>query len=169
VKAILLGATKRERLERMLKLQYGIDCRLPSTLIQSGAGKIRIATPEAFEAAQLLRGVHSVGLYVVKVVDGTPVLSIEGTHLFCREIRQNVMELSHEQSDAWMSASPVQLKTHTASKYVAARSGPDCLGCGRTSGPKVFPYVPRWRRIVPQSRFEVGGPQRKADGEDNYI
>jgi len=169
VKAVLLDAAKRKRLQRMLKLQYGIDSRLPSTLVQSGEGKIRIATPEAYEAAELLRGVHSVGLYVVKVVDGTPVLSIEGTHLFCRDIRQNVVELSHEQSDAWMSASPVQLKTHTATKYVVARSGPDCLGCGRTSGSKAFPYVPRWRRIVSQSRFEAGGPQRKADSEDNYI
>jgi len=166
---MLLDAAKRRNLERMLKLQYGIESRLPSTLIQSGEGKIRVATPEAFETARSLRGVHSVGLYVVKVVDGAPVLSIEGTHLFCRDIQQNVVELSHEQSEAWMSASPVQLKMHTASKYVAARSGPDCLGCGRAAGSKVFPYIPRWRRITSQPSFEPTAPQRAAAGEKNYI
>jgi len=156
-------------LERLLNLQYGIESRLPSTLVQSGEGKIRVATPEAFETARSLRGVHSVGLYIVKIVDGTPVLSIEGTHLFCHEIQQNVVELSQEQSDAWMSASPVQLKMHTASKYVVARSGSDCLGCGRTAGSKVFSYIPRWRRITSQPSFESTAPQRPAASEKNYI
>jgi len=149
---MLLDAAKRKNLERMLKLQYGIRSRLPSTLVQSGEEKIRVATPEAFEAAQSLRGVQSVGLYILKIVEGTPVLSLEGAHIFCRDIQQNVVELSHEQLDAWMSASPVSLETQTASKYVAARSGPDCLGCGRTAGSKVFPYIPRWRRITPPTQ-----------------
>lgn len=153
----------------MLRLQYGIESRLPSTLVQSGERKIRIATPEAFVAAQSLRRVHSVGLYVAKIVEGIPVLSMEGTHLFCHDIRQNVVELSREQSEAWMSATPVELKIQTASKYVAARRGPDCLGCGRTAGAKVFPHVPRWRRITPPTKGGAQAVQRAADDEKDLI
>lgn len=132
----------------MLKRHYGAEDFSDKVLIQAGESKIRLTTSDTIKVAEKMRGVQSLGLYIAKLEGQDVVLSIEGSQLLCNSIKKNWIELTEEQARLWMEGAPIQLDKLTAARYVVAFYKHLCLGCGRVSADgKVYPQVPKWRRL----------------------
>lgn len=145
----LLTPRERRNLIEKLKLQHGIkDAFEDLILIRAGQGRIRATTREAFEIASRLKRVQQIGLYVVKMVKGDVILSIEGSQLLDGKIMKNLIELSDEEAEEWMKAAPIPCPKGVGSRYVVARCGSLYLGSGRVSRDgRIYPQVAKWRRI----------------------
>lgn len=145
----MLTSAERKYLMRRLMDQHGVEDAFEDLiLIQSGRGRIRATTRETYEVACRLRRVQQVGLYVVKMVKGDAVLSIEGSQLLGNAIIRNIVELSEEEAGGWMRAAPIQKSGKLEGRYVVARCGDFYLGSGRVSRDgKIYPQVAKWRRI----------------------
>ena len=145
----LLTPRERRNLIERLKLQHGLEDAFEDLiLIKAGQGRIRATTREAFEVAGRLRRVQQIGLYVVKIVKGDVILSIEGSQLLDGRIVKNIIELSDEEAEEWMKAAPIPCPERIESRYVVARCGSLYLGSGRVSRDgKIYPQVAKWRRI----------------------
>jgi len=145
----LLSPSEKKYLLERLRIQYGVEDAFEDlVLLKAGQGRIRAVTKEAFELAQKLRKVQQVGLYVVKLMKGDAILSIEGSQLLNGKIKKNVIELNEELAREWMKAAPINSPTTYSSKYVVAKCGNLYLGSGRfTRDGKIYPQVAKWRRI----------------------
>ena len=145
----LLTPRERRNLIERLKLQYGVEDAFEDLiLIKAGQGRIRATSREAFEVAGRLRKVQQIGLYVIKVVKGDVILSIEGSQLLDGRIVKNLIELSDEEAEEWMKAAPIPCPEKIKSRYVVARCGNLYLGSGRVSRDgRIYPQVAKWRRI----------------------
>lgn len=147
-KIILLNSSKKSAFQILLERHYGAEDFSDKVLIQAGEGKIRLTTSDTIKVAEKMRGVQSLGLYIAKIKGQDVVLSIEGAQILCNRIKKNRIELTEEQAKLWMEGAPVQLEKFTAAKYVVAFYKHLCLGCGRVSADgKVYPQVPKWRRL----------------------
>jgi len=145
---LLSPSEKRYLLER-LRSQHGVEDAFEGlVLLKAGQGRIRAVTREAFELAQKLRKVQQVGLYVVKLMKGDAILSIEGSQLLNGDIKKNVIDLDERLAREWMKAAPIESSQLYTSKYVVAKCGNLYLGSGRFSRDgKIYPQVAKWRRI----------------------
>jgi len=145
----LLSPSEKKYLLERLRVQHGVEDAFEDlVLLKAGQGKIRAVTKEAFELAQKLRKVQQVGLYVVKLMKGDAILSIEGSQLLNGKVKKNVIELDEELAREWMKATPINSPTTYSSKYVVAKCGNLYLGSGRfTRDGKIYPQVAKWRRI----------------------
>jgi len=145
---LLSPSEKRYLLER-LRSQHGVEDAFEGlVLLKAGQGRIRAVTREAFELAQKLRKVQQVGLYVVKLMKGDAILSIEGSQLLNGDIKKNVIDLDERLAREWMKAAPIESSQFYTSKYVVAKCGNLYLGSGRFSRDgRIYPQVAKWRRI----------------------
>lgn len=138
----------RTWLEKLILSTFGIESIGDYILVKAGGGKIKLTTEDTLNIASKMRNVQSVGIYVMKVRGEDVVLSIEGSQLFCKQIKINRIELTEEQVKKWMSGAPIEIQGELKSKYVVASYRGICVGCGRVSRDgKIYPQIPKWRSI----------------------
>jgi len=144
----LLSSRERKFIEDRLRSQYDIEDFENLILIKAGRGRIRATTEETLRLASRLKGVQQIGLYVMKISDGSLALSVEGSQLLNKKIRKNIVEVDEDLAIEWMKASPIKLDEKVGGRYVVARCGELYLGSGRVSRDgKIYPQIAKWRRI----------------------
>jgi NOL1/NOP2/fmu family ribosome biogenesis protein len=149
----VLDRSERKALLEELERAFGLE-ELPQdlVLVEGSEGKVRAVTREAYEMAQRIGRVETLGLYVLKRTKFGVYLSVEGSQLFGEKLRRNVFELNVEQLERWASGEPLdllELGLRPDGGFVVVRYGPVFAGSGKVSkDEKVHPQIPKDRRVL---------------------
>lgn len=138
------------RREEIAELSRFLDVEsLPEQFVLFESGKrVRCATRKAFELAQNLKAVTSIGVYSAKRMGREHYFSIEGSQLFGPFLKKGVLEVSVSEAENWLKGLPLE-RTVTDAGVVVVRAGWLFLGSGRVSRDgKIYPLISRERMIT---------------------
>ena len=135
--------------------RYGIK-EIPFLLVKSGKEKIR-AYSGSFRAGDITKiadsvPIETIGLYLAKI-DGDEIrLSIDALHLLKNQIKENVLELTKEQTEEYLKGRDVELtekqKELTLERvYYVIKNGEDFVGMAKIIQGRIKNYLPKERRI----------------------
>lgn len=147
-----MTGSKRKLVESMLERSYGVKLGFKNVeLLEGGEGKIRVTNRETIDIANKLKRIQTIGLYVAKLVKGDIALSMEGSHMLCNEITKNIIEIDEYAIKRWMEASPIEIGFNHSYKYIVGKYRGRCVGSARFSQGKLYPQVPKERRLTGRS------------------
>lgn len=143
-----LSSRERKKMISKLQEQFGITA-LHYFFLQAGKEKIRAfsGTLNASELASLseFARVEFAGLYFAKEEHFGYRLGFDMVHLLSPQITKNLLTITPEEMVTWMQGLPLDIEV-PAGVYVL-KSGEDFLGCGYSTGARVYNYVPKERQV----------------------
>lgn len=142
-----LSSRDRKKLLTQLKERFGID-DVDYFFLQAGKEKIRAfsGTLNAEELALIndFARVEFAGLYFAREEHFGYRLGFDMIHLLAPHIKKGVLELDAEQAALWMQGAPLDLDLSDGLHII--KHGDDFLGCGYSTGKRLYNYVPRERQ-----------------------
>jgi NOL1/NOP2/fmu family ribosome biogenesis protein len=140
------SAEKKKILER-LKEQFGIK-ELPYLLVQSGKERIRFfsgsLSKDEMQKIGELANIELIGLYAMKE-EGDFRLTLDAEHLIKEQITKNIVGINDEQLQLWLRGNDLQIQAPKGT--IAIKYQGDFVGSGKSSGEKIFNYLPKDRRL----------------------
>lgn len=146
----ILDKKETEKILSRLKEQFEIK-EIPGRLVMRGADRIFLFTGKISNKGviELEKNVpvERAGVYFAKWENEQVRLSIEGTQILGRQIKQNIFELeSEDQVETWMSGQELLIQTGLKG-IVAMKYKEHFLGCGKASENKISNFIPKNRRL----------------------
>jgi NOL1/NOP2/fmu family ribosome biogenesis protein len=153
---ILSRAKKKKFIEGLNEL--GIK-KIPQMLVRSGKERIRAFSGD-LDREQIMNiwnllPIEGIGLYVGKdMVNRNGVrevrLSLDGMHIWKRQLTERVLSLNKEQEKDWFLGRDIELNEEQKVEegFVNVKSGSDFVGIGKVGadGYKLFSFLPKERR-----------------------
>ena len=146
--AKFLSSGEKKKLLAELNERFGIE-KLNYIFVETGKQKIRafsgtLSKEELVRLGDFAR-VELIGLYFARRDDMSGLrLSLDALHLIKNQINKSVIEIDDNQFGEWMQGMNLDISIGKG-VYVVKHKG-DILGCGFSSGNKLFNYVPRERQ-----------------------
>ncbi len=142
-----IRSSEKKKILAELNERFGIE-KIPYLLIYSGREKIRafsgsLAKEEILQIANLTN-VESIGLYVLKKEEMMR-MSLDATHLFKDQIKNNIVEIDESQLHDWMRGKDLDIQKERGGVVIKYKE--DFFGFGKSTGSKIFNYVPKDRRL----------------------
>ena len=147
----ILNRQEQKEIEEKLNEQFGIK-NIPGIIMKLGEERLFIFSGnlKEKEIKNLERTIpiERVGVYFAKIVpkENSIRLSIEGTQILSNQIKKNILELTKEQMEEWMTGSDLQIKTGKRG-FLIIKYQDDFLGCGKASEEKIGNFIPKSRRL----------------------
>lgn len=174
----ILTIQQKKEIENLLKKQFGIE-KVPGLILKVGKERLfyyvgSLSVKEIYELEKTIP-IERVGVYIGKEQNNEIRLSIEGTHLFKKQITKNIFELGSEQTNLWMHGSEIllddilpketKLKDNDNNQstrggrpglrggrelkkgFVIIKNNNDLLGTGKASAEKITNFIPKSRRL----------------------
>ena len=147
--AKFLSSGEKKKLLSELNERFGIE-KLNYIFVETGKQKIR-AFSGTLSKEELVRlgafaRVELVGIYFARRDDMSGLrLSLDALHLMKNQIIKNFIDIDDNQFLEWMSGRNLDLNLEKG--VYAVRYNGDVLGCGFSSGSKLFNYVPKERQL----------------------
>lgn len=156
MKMQFIKSSEKKEIISQLNNQFGIT-DLPFLLIESGKEKIRgfsghLSKDEIIELGKILN-IEVIGLYLIKKEENIFRLSLDATHLLKEQIIKNIIEIDDSQLKEWIRGQDLDIKTQKG--IVIIKHASDFIGCGKSSGDKIFNYIPKERRIKKQTATDI--------------
>ncbi|MEK6856154.1 MAG: hypothetical protein AABX66_03290 [Nanoarchaeota archaeon] len=145
-----IKSNQKRTIIEALKEQFGVN-EIPYLLIQSGKEKIKafsgsISKDEIIEISRMIR-IEFLGIYLLKQ-ELDYRLSFDATQILSNQITKNILDINQEQYELWIRGYDLELKENTDLRgTIVIRFNGDFFGCGKSSGNKIFNYVPKERRL----------------------
>ncbi|HLD04982.1 MAG TPA: hypothetical protein VJG90_04665 [Candidatus Nanoarchaeia archaeon] len=155
----ILNTREAKRLHEQLEQQYGYKGKMPYAFLQSNKDKVYIIHKDVDQVELQTLRVDTLGLYFMtlhyphekgkKTSEFQLRLSIEGSQLIGPQATKNVLDLTKEQTKAWFRGEDLEIDP-SCTGFQIIRHQSDYLGCGKASSGKLYNYLPKTRRIVPE-------------------
>lgn len=143
-----IKSSEKRQILKELNEQFGIS-ELPYLLFWTGSEKIRAfsgsLSKDEIMTLKSIVPVELIGSYLLKK-ESDWRLSLDATILLKNQISKNIIEISDEQSEAWIRGFDLNIKYEDKCSIII-KHGNDFIGCGKSNGEKIFNYVPKERRI----------------------
>jgi len=130
----------------LIKKQWDAKIDLDYAFLQDKENKIYIINKD-FAKIQLdkLR-INNIGLYFGQIRNNELRLSIEGSQLIGKEAKNNVLEITKEQSRDWLRGEDLEIEQKIKG-FVLLKHNNDFFGTGKVKDNKILNFVPKGRRI----------------------
>jgi NOL1/NOP2/fmu family ribosome biogenesis protein len=138
----------RKKLVEELNAGFGIS-EVPKVLFETGKEKIRgfsgdLNIDEIY-ALDRITNIEFLGLYLFRKDLSQIRLGFDGALLLKDEINKNIVDISSEQLEKWMTGHNLDIVLDKG-MYVV-KCGDDFFGCGLSDGKHLINFVPKERRI----------------------
>ena len=150
MKKSLKAITSKDKKQvlQMIKNQWGADFREELAFFRSEKQKIYVVHKDIAKIDISDARINTVGLYFAEHKNGELRLSIEGSQLIGPIAEKNVVELSGEETIAWLRGDDLS-KEGNWSGFVIIRHNCDFMGCGKcTADKRILNFVPKARRLI---------------------
>lgn len=107
---------------------------------------IYIAKREVFDLDLSCLRISTIGLYFGEAKNEEFRLSIEGSQMIGKYAKDNVLELTREESRDWLRGYDLD-KESDLNGFVLIKHGDDFMGTGRVKEGRVLNFVPKSRRL----------------------
>ena len=141
----LLNKKDIKKLNLQLKRQFDNEFDFKSYLVyKTPKNRVYIVNKEFSKLDKNKLKINNIGLYIFSIEDDGLRFSIDGSQMF--KAKKNIIELNEKQFKEWMTGNNLDIKTEEG--YYIIKYKDYFLGCGKSSGEKVYNYVPKERRVV---------------------
>ncbi len=128
-----------------LRLQFGIEAKFDFVLLKR-KNRILIANKEILKNKKLFKlNVQRAGLYIAKVDEKSIKLSIEGSQIFGKYAKKNIVELNEEEFKKWMQG--LDIRKSLAKGVYIVKYKEHYLGTTTSDGKRLMNRVPKERRF----------------------
>lgn len=146
---IILNSKERKLIRKQLEKQYGIK-EFPNKVYfcVSKKDNVYITNKELFDVDHFLLRVSSFGLLFGTYTKEGFQLSIEGSQLIAKLATKNILEVSNEQKESWLSGEDLEFDTSKIeNQQVILKQGDDFFGTGYAKKNKIKNSLPKSRII----------------------
>lgn len=148
MKVEFFDTKRRKKLSEELNELFGIK-DVPKILFETGREKIRgfsgDLTIDELYVLDRLTNIEFMGLYLFRKDMSMLRLGFDGAILLKDQIVKNVVELTNEQVERWMTGHNLDIVLERGMWVV--KHGEDVFGCGFSDGKHLINFVPKERRI----------------------
>jgi len=153
-----IKSNEKREIVSELNEQFGIT-DIPYLLIQTGKEKIKafsgsLSKEEIIDLSRTLR-VEFVGLYLLKKEESFR-LSFDATQILSGQLSKNIVDINEEQYNLWIRGYDLEIEAPRGTAII--RFNGDFFGCGKSSGNRIYNYVPKERRLkipLPKKEIEI--------------
>ena len=146
-----LDKTKKNKILAKLDEFCGVS-KLNHLFIKSGKDKIRIfsgslSKDELNVISQKIH-VELIGSRIANIDSEETRIAFDAINIpeIKNQINENIIEITDEQAEKWMTGEDLQIETTSNKKYVVVKNRDDLLGVGKIQGTFIKNYVPKERR-----------------------
>lgn len=142
-----IKSSQKKEILAELQNQFGIQ-ELPYLLVQAGKEKIRafsghLSKDEIINISRILN-IEFIGIYLLKK-EHDYRLSFDASQILAKQLTKNIVDINEEQYQLWIRGYDLEIKAPKGT--ILIRFNGDFLGCGKSSGDKIYNYVPKERRL----------------------
>ncbi len=145
----VLNSRDVKKIYEQLEQQYGFKEKLPYAFLKSNKDKLYIVHRDIDHIDSEDLKIDTLGLYFATQHPTELRLSMEGSQFLGAHATKNVLELTKEQTKAWFRGEDLSISPDLIG-FQIVRHDLDYLGCGKASHGKLYNYLPKTRRIVPE-------------------
>ena len=142
----ILNSKEKKELIKKINQQWGADFVTDKAILKNEQDKLYLINTDISAISLDKLRINNMGLYIGQLVKETIRLSIEGSQLIGPGATKNILELSKEESDAWLLGEDLPDKRQ-GEQFVIVKHQQDFLGCGKITADKVLNYVGKNRAI----------------------
>lgn len=144
-----IKSSEKKKILQELNEEFGIE-KIPYLLIWTGKEKIRAFSghlaKEEIMTISRLTNIEIIGLYFGKKENNEKIrLSLDTTHILKDQIKNKIVEINEQQLQEWLRGHDLQIQTEKGNVIIKYEQ--DLMGCGKSTGEKIFNYVPKDRRL----------------------
>ncbi len=142
-----IKSSEKKRIIEELNDKFGIE-KLPYLLIKSGKEKVRafsgnLSKEEILQISRLTN-IETIGVYFLKYEDQLR-LTIDALHLLKDQINKNILEINDLELHDWLRGKDLEIQVPQGPIILKYKT--DFVGYGKSTGNKIFNYVPKDRRL----------------------
>jgi NOL1/NOP2/fmu family ribosome biogenesis protein len=142
----ILNSKEKKRIQQELEKQFDSEFNITDySVFMNPKNKIFILNKDVSKLNFDELRINSLGLYLGVLYENSIRLSIEGSQLIGKKAKKNVLELSDEKANLWMSGEDFEVDSNIEG-FVILKNKKDFLGSGKISNKKLYNYVPKERR-----------------------
>lgn len=145
----VLNSRDVKHIYEQLEQQYGFKEKLPYAFLKNNQDKLYIIHRDVDEIDAQDLHIDTLGLYFATQYPEALRLSMEGSQILGVNAHKNILDLTKEQTKSWFRGEDLEVPSEL-NGFQILRSGPDYLGCGKASKGKLYNYLPKTRRIIPE-------------------
>ncbi|MEK6963564.1 MAG: hypothetical protein AABX70_04000 [Nanoarchaeota archaeon] len=145
----VLNSREVKHICEQLEQQYGFNEKLPYAFLKSNKDKLYIVHRDIDHIDADDLKIDTLGLYFATQYPQELRLSMEGSQILNVQANKNVLELTKEQTKAWFRGEDLQVPPELTG-FQILRCGSDYLGSGKAANGKLYNYLPKTRRIIPE-------------------
>ncbi len=143
-----LGSKEKKHFLAVIKKQWDADFNPDFVFFKSEKQKIYAIHKDVAKIDLSGARINSVGIYFGEEKKGELRLSIEGSQLIGPLAKKNIIELTDEESLAWLRGTDLQ-KEGDWSGFIIIKHNDDYLGTGKyTTDKRLLNFVPKARRLI---------------------
>ena len=143
---VRMSSAEVRKFRKALEERWGVRVSREYWFATSSSGKVFAVSKGVSSIDVSSLRVSSMGVYVADVSGAEMRLSFDGSMVLASDASKNVVVLSSEQRDAWMTGADVPM-AGLDNGWMVVKSGSDVLGCGFLKDGVLKNYVPKERRI----------------------
>jgi NOL1/NOP2/fmu family ribosome biogenesis protein len=142
-----LNSKQVKEIHAIIEKQWGITEKIDYTFLKNDDNNIFIVNRDIAEIDLEKMRVNNIGLYIGELKGDYIRLSIEGSQIIGAIADKNIIEITREETNLWMTGNDLERKEDLGQNYVIIKNDTDFLGCGKCNGTKIFNFVPKIRRL----------------------
>jgi len=153
--AEILNSKKIKNIMKLLQEQWGYEEKLDFGFLQKENDVFLVSRDiDKIDLGQL--HVNSLGLYFAELRNNELRLSIEGSQIIAKKAKKNVISLSDDQLQQWLTGQDIELddasigdvsSNYESNCFALIRHNDDFFGCGRVKQGILLNFVPKSRRL----------------------
>ena len=152
MKPKILSKKEKKNLLEEMKEKFGLEKQdLKYLFIKTGKNRIRgfsgILSREEISILMANLNIELIGVYLFRQEQQLR-LSHDAVSLLRKKIKKSIVEVSDKEASRWLKGEDIDIKNNKIKKgIVILKNKDDLIGIGKSSGEKIFNFVPKERRI----------------------
>lgn len=145
----ILNSKDIKNIKKVLEQQYGFSGKLDGVfLFNESKRKLYLISEDIKKIMELKIKSDNVGLNIGSLDNNRFRFTIEGSQLYGKSCKKNIIELNEEEAKRWMRGEDIDIKDNMDYEwYVIIKHKNDFLGSGKISTNKILNYVSKARRV----------------------
>ena len=146
VKLKILNKKAVKQILALIKKQWNASIDLDYAFLQDKDNKIYIINKDFARLPLEKLRINKLGLYFGQILNNELRLSIEGSRLIGPKAKSNILEISQEQTRAWLRGEDISTQEKLKG-FIILKHNNDFFGTGKFKSGNILNFVPKGRRI----------------------
>ena len=142
----ILNKKAAKEILALIKKQWNSTIDLDYAFLEGKDNKIYLINKQFASISLEKLRINKIGLYFGQILQNELRLSIEGSQLIGPKAKKNILEISQQETRAWLRGEDIPTKEKLKG-FILIKHKDDFFGTGKFKKGKILNFVPKGRRI----------------------